>query len=267
MPKRTHPRTWNPKFPHVSSIAAGDDSAIYVSSLGRGVYRIGPSGEWSELGENWPAGVSVNRLQMSGGTLYACTSQGLLAYKEARWTATELAVPVYRIREVMGGRLLAATQYGVWCRTEDGWLSWAYSDAPAYDLLYLPQYIIVAREKGIALYDRLTGSWADLPLPAAVTSVAVYRGILIGTGDRGELIVGNRQGGFAMCRFEGLFLLSLIMKGREVYACSDRGLFRIGAVGGRFTLLPVRLGFPVADADWAGDTLVLATLFESVQTV
>jgi hypothetical protein len=163
--------------------------------------------------------------------------------------------------------MLAATQYGIWCRTEAGWLNWAYADSAVYDLLYLPQFLIAGCKRGIALYDRLTGEWIDYALQTAVTSVAVYRGRLIGVGECGQLIVGNKRGGFEIYRFDGLFMMSLIPKEREVYVCTDRGLFRLGLVRDSITLLPVRLGFPVADADWIDDTIVVATLFRGIQSI
>lgn len=261
------PRAWNRLFPHISSVAAGPDAVVYASSLGRGVYRIAETGEWSALDENWPEDATVNRLLVGRNGLTACTSKGLYVYDGSRWEPTEVAIPVYRFREGEGGRMLAATQYGIWCGTEDGWMNWAYPDSVMYDLLYLPQFLIGGCDRGIVLYDRLAGAWGEYPLRTAVTSVAVYRGRLVGTGERGQLIVGNKRGGFEVYRFGGLFLVSLIPKGREVYACTDRGLFRLASFRDSVTLLPVRLGFPVADADWVGDTIVVATLFRGIQSI
>lgn len=267
MPRNAVPRTWNRMFPHISSVATGPDSTVYASSLGQGVYRITGSGDWSSLDDNWPDGATVNRLLVSRDVLTACTSKGLYLYRGGCWEPTEVAIPAYRFREGEGGTMLAATQYGIWCRTEAGWLSWAYADSAVYDLLYLPQFLIAGWERGIAIYDRLTGEWIDYALQTAVTSVAVYRGHVIGVGERGQLIVGNKRGGFDMYRFGGLFMMSLIPKGREVYVCTDRGLFRLGPVRDSVALLPVKLGFPVADADWIGDTIVMATLFRGIQSI
>lgn len=267
MPRNAVPRTWNRMFPHVSSVAAGPDSTVYASSLGRGVYRIDDTGNWSPLDDNWPEDAMVNRLLVSRNVLMACTSKGLYIYVGERWEPTDVAIPVYRFRESESGRMLAATQYGIWCRTEDGWMSWAFPDSIVYDLLYLPQFIIAGCEGGIAVYDRLTGDWSEFPLRTAVTGVAVFRGRLIGVSDRGQLIVGNKRGGFDIYRLDGLFMMGLIPKGREVYVCTDKGLFRLGLIRDSVTLLPVRLGFPVADADWIGDTIVVATLFRGIQSI
>ncbi|GAA3409890.1 hypothetical protein ACFFNY_31165 [Paenibacillus hodogayensis] len=267
MPRHAIPRAWNDKFPHVSSVAVAPDAALYASSLGQGVYRIDPNGEWEALEREWPEGATVNRLSVNRGVLTACTSKGLYVYNRDRWEATDVAVPAYGFLEGGGGRMLAATHYGIWCRTEDGWLNWAYPDSIIYDLLYLPQFIVAGRDNGMALYDRLTGEWMEFVLADAVTSVAVYRGRLVGSGGCGQLIVGNRRGGFDTFRLPGIFIVSLISKGRDVYACTDKGLFRLGMFRDSVALLPVRLGFPVADADWDGETLVMATLFRGIESI
>lgn len=131
----------------------------------------------------------------------------------------------------------------------------------------LSQYLIAACDRGIAVYDRLTGGWMEYPLRSAATCVSVYRGRLIGVSECGGLILGNKRGGFGLCRFSGLFVIGLIPKGRDVYVCTDRGLFRFALLRDNITLLPVRLGFPVADADWVGDTIVVATLFRGIQSI
>lgn len=267
MPRHAVPRAWNELFPHVSSVAASPDATVYASSLGQGVYRITAEGDWQALDRQWPEGATVNRLLVNRGVLTACTSRGLYVYRRDRWEPTEVVIPTYRFVEGEGGRMLAATQYGIWCRTEDGWLGWARLDSIIYDLLYLPQFIAAGCDRGIVLYDRLTGGWADFAMPVGVTSVSVYRGRLIGAGEGGQLIVGNRRGGFDIFRFGELFIVSLLSKGRDVYACTDRGLFRLGAFGDKIALLPVRLGFPVADAAWVGDTLVLATLYRGIESI
>ncbi|PYI50680.1 hypothetical protein [Paenibacillus flagellatus] len=264
---RTARSIWRRPGSPISSVTVGGDSSVYASSLGQGVYRISPAGEWTCLEEGWPGGAVVNRLQMSGGVPYACTSKGLYAYRHAGWEAEDIAVPAYRLREGEAGRMIAATQYGIWCKTADGWLSWAYPEAVVYDVLYLPQFIVAGREGGLSLYDRLTGEWTDYRLAASVTGLAVFRGKLIGTGDRGQLIVGNGRGAFDVFGLGGLFVIGLIPRGRDVYACTDRGLFRLGGAGGRLTLLPVKLGFPVADADWVGDRMVLAALFGGIRSL
>ncbi|MEF3305187.1 hypothetical protein [Paenibacillus sp. GYB003] len=267
MSKPAEPRIWNKKFPHISSVAAGADGTVYASSLGRGVYAIDSQGDWRELVEQWPAGATVNRLAVIGGSLTACTSDGIYRLREGCWESTDIAVPAYQLRVGEGGTMLAATQYGLWRNLDDGWSSWAYAESVVYDLLYLPGFIIAGFDRGIALYDRLTGEWAEFGLRVGVTSLGVYRGCLVGSGENGQLVVGTKRGGFAACGFDGLVIMGLIQKGRDLYVCSDKGLFRLGLWRDRVTLLPVRLGFPVADADWIGDTMVVATLFRGIQLV
>ncbi|RKN71265.1 hypothetical protein [Paenibacillus ginsengarvi] len=74
-------RLWNRMFPYVSSVAAGSDGMLYASSLGHGVYRIGPNGDWKAMDEMWPENVTVNRLICSGSEVTACTNSGLFTYK------------------------------------------------------------------------------------------------------------------------------------------------------------------------------------------
>ncbi|RKN71264.1 hypothetical protein [Paenibacillus ginsengarvi] len=176
-------------------------------------------------------------------------------------------MPAYRLRQGESGRLLAATEYGIWCNMGSGWFNWAYPDCIVYDILYLPGYVVIGCDRGIAYYDRLTGEWAEFALKTAVTSLAVFRGRLVGTGECGQLVYGNGRGGFNVCRFDGLFLVSVIQRGSDIYLCSDRGLFRLAEWQGRFMVLPVRLGFPVSDAAWIGDTMIVATLSRGIEFV
>lgn len=47
----------------------------------------------------------------------------------------------------------------------------------------------------------------------------------------------------------------------------DRGLYRVGNVGGRPTLMALRLGLQVTDVDTDGSRLYIATLFDGVQSM
>ncbi|MFC5531964.1 hypothetical protein [Cohnella yongneupensis] len=58
-----------------------------------------------------------------------------------------------------------------------------------------------------------------------------------------------------------------IAKEDSVYACTDRGLYRLSSIGGRLSLMAVKLGMQVTDIDTSGSQLYMATLFDGVQRI
>ena len=167
----------------------------------------------------------------------------------------------------LAGPAMRLTEYGLWSKAGARWEKAACSDKRVYDFINLPQYLIIAHESGISLYDRFMDDWANFELEASVTSLAVYRGHLIGASDKGELLIGDKKGRFDRIRFGKPFIFSVRAKGNEVYVCTDRGLFQLAYILNQVTLLSVRLGYPVTDVDLQGDCLHMATLFQGIQTI
>jgi hypothetical protein len=109
--------------------------------------------------------------------------------------------------------------------------------------------------------------WAHFELQTGVTSLAVFRGHVVGSGDKGELLIGDKKGKFNRIRFGKTVIFSVLSKGNDIFVCTDRGLFKLGYICNQVTLLSVKLGCPVTDVDVSGDNLILATLFEGIQTI
>lgn len=258
-------KPWNWLLFPFSSVKAGPDF-LYAASVGHGVYAIDESEKWVKLGAGLPEGASVNRLQLQHEMLYACTNEGLYEWDGSEWENDGLTIPCYQFRW-LGGTAYAATEYGLWVKEAAGWEKAACPDKKVYDFMNLPQYLVIAHEDGISLYDRFMDDWAHFELQTSVTSLAVFMGHLIGVSDKGELFVGDKKGSFDRIRFGKPFIFSVQAKGNEVYACTDRGLFRLAYLRRQLTLLSVKLGYPVTDIDLHGDSIYMATLFQGIQTV
>ncbi|MBP1992449.1 hypothetical protein [Paenibacillus eucommiae] len=252
---------------HFSSIKICEDASLVAAPLGRGILRKQKeSHEWENLSRGLPNNTHVNRLQVCGNQLYACTNNGLFKYGTNEWLETELAITCYQYKE-LEGNCFATTQYGLWCRTLGEWKKTAYSNTIVYDFLYLPHFVILALAQGLAIYDRYMDSWMEFPMESAITSLAVYQGHILGITDKGDLLKGDKKGGFEIIHFEDHFLFSIIAKGNEVYVCSERGLYRLSYFRGDITLVSIKLGYPITDIDSDGDNLYLATLFQGIQVL
>lgn len=248
---------------HYSSIKVLEHSSLVATRMGKGVMLKQADDEWRRLGDGLPANVHVNRLQVSHGKIVACANQGLYCFINGDWIDADLSIGCYQYKEV-GSVRLAATPYGLWSERGEGWEKTAYPNAVVYDFLYLPHYIILALDSGIALYDRYTGEWQEFRTARAITGLAVYRSRLLGVSENGELLYANKRGGFELYRFGNMFIFSLVAKGQDVFACSDRGLFRVHEAHGRLMLLPLYQGGPVTDIDLDSENYYLATLFQGV---
>ncbi|WP_051108744.1 hypothetical protein [Paenibacillus daejeonensis] len=251
---------------HFTSVKAIDEGTLVAAPMGQGVMRKRGEGSWEKLDAGWPADTHVNRLHFEEGEVFASTSKGLWVYRQEQWEPTPLAISCYQFRKI-GRLLLAATEYGVWTNTAEDWHKSAYGGSIVYDFLYLPQFIVLALHTGIAIYDRLTDSWMDYSFGEPVTSLAVHEGRILGVTESGKLLQTNGRGGFERIRFDHLFLFSVVMQGRAVYLCSNRGLYQATRLGGQTTIRSVKLGCPVTDMDTAGDSLFVATMFEGVLEV
>lgn len=258
-------RPWNWMLFPFSSIKA-DAESVYAAAAGHGVYEIDACGAWNKLNEGLDDRVTVNRLQLSGGSLTACTNEGLYDYAGDRWTNDGLSVPCYQYRE-LGKAGYAATEYGLWCRVGAKWEQIALPDKSVFDFMNLPQYIVAGHSNGISLYDRYMDEWADFELGRAITSLAVFRGRIAGATNKGELLLGDTRGRFDRIRFGKMFIFSVASFGRNVFACTDKGLFRLTNVRNQPTLLPMKTGLPVTEVDLTGDRLYMGTLFQGIHAM
>lgn len=248
-----------------SSVLAGTET-IYAATMGYGIYRCRLEKEWERISTPELERHTVNRLVLAGETLYACTSDGLISFDGEKWEQEELELPCFQFR-AEGGCLYACTTHGLWCSHGSSWGMAAFSDRKVYDILNVPQYLILGCEKGLALYDRFSSAWMEFDLGTGITSLAVHHGQLIGVSEHGELVVGNPQKGFERFRYKGLFLFSVAVRGQQLLLCTDRGLYRICWLGGRLTMRPVDACGPVTDVDIRGDRMYLATLYEGIRQI
>ncbi|WP_313997600.1 hypothetical protein [uncultured Paenibacillus sp.] len=247
-----------------SSVQAGDGT-LYAASLGGSIYRTGLEGAWERLSNPVPEQLTVNRMALYGEQLFACTNKGLFCHGFEQWEE-ELEIPCFQYR-VEGGCRYAATAYGLFCDQTGSWGSIACYDKRVYDFLNLPQLLILGHEDGLSIYDRMTDEWAGFTVGAGVTSLAVYKGHLLGSGEHGELIVGNKKGRFERIRFAGLFVYSVMKRGGHLFGCTDKGLYRIGIINGYPWLFSFVKGGPVIDIDVQNGQLFMATLYNGVKTV
>jgi len=248
---------------HFSSIKIYQEHTLFAAIMGKGIVRKHLLGDWENICEGLPLDIHINRLHIRYEHIFACTNKGLFRFANECWNETELTFSCYQYKDT-GAHGMAATSYGLWYKDSGCWKKAAYSHNVVYDFLYFPQYIILALDCGIAVYDRYVSKWAEFQLDTAVTSLAIYEGHVIGTTEHGELLYGDKKGSFEKVRFENMFLFSVIRKNREVFACTDRGLYKLTYIQGRITLFAIKLGFPVTDIDANNDSLYLATLFEGV---
>ncbi|WP_127530916.1 hypothetical protein [Paenibacillus kobensis] len=256
-------KPWNWMLFPFSSIRM-DEDILYAASPGNGIYQSAGGGDWTHISGELGGNVVVNRLHAAEGKLHACTNDGLYKYEDGKWELPELAVSCYQYK-TYGTCSFAATDYGLYHSCGDDWHRVACPDRKVYDFINLPQFLIVGHEHGIAMYDRFVDEWSEFSLKAEVTSLAVYKGHLLGAGAGGELIVGNRRGGFEVVTFGNRLVFTLVRHGSSVFACTDKGLYRIGLLQGQMTLFSVKTGFPVTDIDSDGEHLYMATLFEGIQ--
>lgn len=258
-------KPWNLLLFPFSSVKAGSD-CLFAASVGHGVYQIDAEGSWEKLDHGLADAAYVNRLQLQHDLLHACTSSGLYEWNGEAWENEGLSIPCYQYRKI-GGTSYAATEDGLWSKAGSNWEKIACPDKRVYDFINLPQYLIIAHESGVSLYDRFMDDWAHFELETNVTSLTVFRGHLIGTSDKGELLIGDKKGKFDRIRFGKTFIFSVLAKGNAIYVCTDRGLYQLAYICNQVTLLSVKLGCPVTDIDMRGGHLYMATLFHGIQTI
>lgn len=256
---------WNWLLFPFSSVKASP-YGVFAASVGYGVYEIDHALNWDKLSAGLLETTNIYRLQLHQELLHACTNNGLFEWMGDSWENDGLTLPCYQFSR-LGGASYAATDDGLWIRTGSKWRQLSCEGKRVYDFLSLPQYVIAGHDSGISLYDRFMDEWTHFDLKRSVTSLAVFQGHLIGTSDKGELLVGDKNGRFEVIQFGKTFIFSLAAKGGYIYVCTDQGLFRLAFIANKLMLLSVKLGFPVTDVDVQGDQLYMATLFQGVQMI
>lgn len=244
--------------PDILSVSASND-VMFAAAFGKGIFRKCHDGKWSQADRGLPDGVVVNRLQVIDGSVYVCTNKGLFYHDANCWYPTDITIPCYQIVK-QGVYFAAATEYGLWCKIGTRWENVAYPNTAIYDLLLTPQFYILGSRQGISLYDRYTDSGAEFPLGTAITSLAVYHGHLLGVTKEGELVQGDKKGGFTKIGFEDLAIYSLKSTETGVYVCTSRGLYLLQKMGSRLILRSMLTGYPVTDMNGSGDCMYIATL-------
>ncbi|MFC0214478.1 hypothetical protein ACFFK0_18770 [Paenibacillus chartarius] len=248
-----------------SSIVVYKDSTQIVSVLGGDVFLRRAAGDWQKATAGLPHQTFVNRLKLDGDRLFACTNKGLFLFDRDTWRSTDVNVPCYTYTSAHG-YCFAATEYGIWCGAARTWAKTDISDQTVYDVMFCSQFIFFGHPHGISMYDRYTDQWAHFAVEHGVTSLAMKCGIVLGTTSRGELVQSDGHGGFQTVGLKHMFIYSLIRKGIALFACTDRGLFQIRLFQGRVTLFSIQVGYPVTDVDLIEDEIVMATLFQGIQS-
>ncbi|RED77531.1 hypothetical protein [Cohnella phaseoli] len=250
---------------HFSSVKKLSDNELVAAPLGKGiVYKKETAKDWVEISEGLTDQTHINRLQAHDDQLYACSNKGLFNCSEGKWQSAGLSLGCYQYKQ-FGEIGLAATVCGLWYMEDEEWRMMMRSDVTVYDFLYLPQYVVLGTNEGMSILDRMTTSWMNYKLDTAVTSLSVHRGTLIGATEHGELLTGNRRGGFDRYRMPGIFIFSIVSRGQEIFACTDRGLYRVSSIGGRISLMALKIGCQVTDVDVDERCYYMATLFEGIQ--
>ncbi|MFC5648073.1 hypothetical protein ACFPYJ_02885 [Paenibacillus solisilvae] len=259
-------KSWQSSPIHFSSVKVKTDRSVIAASPGNGIFHKSEYGEWIGMSKGLPEHTNINRLQLVGDSLFACTNKGLYRLEQQEWTCAEMNQPCYQYKEEWGYGF-AATSSGLLYRSTNPWKRSAYENAIVYDFLFTPQYLYIGLDQGIGMSDRMTDRWASFHLESGVTSLAASREYLVGANEKGALIVSNGEGGFSTIQFGDIFIFSVIAKHAQVYVCTDKGLFRISKLRERLTLYPVKSGVPVTDIDWLGPELYMATLSKGIQTM
>ncbi|MDF2922646.1 MAG: hypothetical protein K0R57_1560 [Paenibacillaceae bacterium] len=250
----------------LTSLTVLPGGGLMAAAVNGGLFHIEPDGRWFRADRSLPPHTVVHRLETDQDIVYACTDKGLFVLADDGWLPTKIAVACYRLRS-KGGVLYAACGNGMWYLFKDSWLHTNYTDSPVFDIFHTPQMIFMAQTKGITVFDRYTQSTEEYPMQTAVSSLCVLHGSLVGASANGDLMVGNKKGNFELVRYGKIKIFSLAAFGGRVYACTDRGLYRLLFWRGKYHLCSVKTGFPVTDAVFDRGNLHLATYFEGVRTV
>ncbi|MGF9714322.1 hypothetical protein [Paenibacillus naphthalenovorans] len=242
----------------ISCLARLDENRIVAATFGQGTYAQSADGEWEAMNSGLPERTVTYRLQALNGKLYAATDRGLFAWSSGAWHPTGLTMPCYRVLE--GSSILAGTAIGLTQQADDHWDLSAFPNRAVYDLLSSPQFLFVGYAKGMAFYDYLTGQWHEFHLDSPVTSLSVCQGRLLGVTAKGELVLGNRRGGFSTIRFDDKFFYRWVQVGPHILACSSSGLYKMVLHQENPVLYSIGIRGAVTDAIELGNRLVVSTL-------
>ncbi|OCT15546.1 hypothetical protein A8709_15840 [Paenibacillus pectinilyticus] len=240
-----------------TTLTASSDGILYAGTEGHGVVQFTPLRSWECASEGLPEGVHVSRLDWVEGQLFASTRLGLYRLEDDVWQQTSVTDSCYRA--IGWGDRFVLTENGLLCGNNEDWLPLAYRGKKTYDLLVTPHFIFLGYEDGVAFYDLFTGDWCTMPLPEAVTSLAVFNSMLIGTTESGSVVMGNKKGGFLQHRFEGMFINRLVPHRGSVYACADTGLYKLIEFRGSFMMQALNAQAEVTDLLIWRDMMVIST--------
>lgn len=251
--------------PDLLSIISCKD-IMFAAAFGKGVYCKNRQGKWVHAEEGLPDGVIINRLQELEGSIYACTNMGMFYFDQDQWHLSEMKEPCYQVKK-QGLFHAVATEHGLWCKLGTHWEQTAYPGRAVYDLFLSPQYYIIGTEKGISVYDRYTGTWAEFVLGVAVINLVVCKGRLLGVSKDGHIIMGDRKGGFQIVSFDDLIVYSLKSTMSEGYACTNRGLYLLDFMKEQIVLKSIVTGYPVTDMVVIGNRICLAALNRGLKSI
>lgn len=245
-----------------STLVRSYEGYVYAGTFGQGVLRMSLNGSWHVWSEGLPADLTIYRLQRMGTEIYAATEKGLFILKNNEWQPAGIEIPCYHI--VDSCSRFAMTGSGLMYSNEGQWLPFAYPKESCYDFLMTPQFLFIALSSGIAYYDLFTGTWDKFAFRHAVTSLAVFHQSLIGVMADGSLVVGNKKGGFITTAFEEMFIYKLSTYQGNVFACSNKGLFKIIMLQDRLVLQSLGIHCAVTDIVFADKHMLIATLHKGI---
>lgn len=250
----------------LTTITALDDGSFMASAVNGGILYIPQDGDWIRTDYGLPEHAVIHMLETVDGTVYACTNKGLFMLEEDRWKQTNIGVPCYRLRG-SGGVLYAAAEDGLWYMIHERWVRTDYAEGAVYDVFLSPQMIFMAQKEGLAVYDRYTQSYAYFPMACPVSSLTVLHGRLVAAGANGSLMIGNKKGGFDLFQYGNIGIFSIAAAKGRVYACTNKGLYRLIGWNGHYHLCSVKLGYPVTDLACHDGQLLLSTYLGGIQTI
>jgi len=141
---------------HFSSVKRLSDDELVAAPLGQGiVYKKEMTENWVEINEGLTDKTHINRLQVYEDQLYACSNKGLFMCNEGKWSPAGISIGCYQYREY-GEIEIAGTVCGLWYAEDVEWRLMMRSDVTVYDFLYLPQYVVLGTNEGLAILIWMT---------------------------------------------------------------------------------------------------------------
>ncbi|MDD9267308.1 hypothetical protein ACFPES_09775 [Paenibacillus sp. GCM10023248] len=241
-----------------TTLTASNDGVLYAGTHGKGVFQFTPLRSWEIASQGLPDHLHIHRLDWVDTQLYASTNRGLYVLEDDIWQRTSVTDACYRM--IGWGDRFVLTSKGLLCGSDGNWQTLAFAGKQTFDMLVTPHFLFVGYEEGVAFYDLLTGDWCELPLNQAVTSLAVFNQMLVGTTARGGLVIGNKMGGFQHVRFDGMRLNRLVSHLDGVYVCANTGIYKLFDLQGRIMLHSFNVRAEVTDLLVWRDMMLISTL-------